>query len=101
MASSQGNLGNTRLLHSEFVAEPSDSSTFSLHDNALATSFSVKLPIRDLTWPKDGANFPKSIVFTDKTAKVCKVVDKSKRFTTSRDRCRFGSIDTYYLSLGS
>ena len=29
------------------------------------------------------------------------VVNKPKRFTTSRDWCRFGSIDTYYLSLGS
>ena len=48
---------NTRLLYSEYVAEPSDSSTFYFHDNALATSLSVKFPIRDLIWPKNAADF--------------------------------------------
>ena len=38
------------------MTEPSDSPTVNFHDNTLATSFSVKLPIGDLIWLKDAGS---------------------------------------------
>ena len=40
----QGNLRGTSLIHSQYVAQPSDSSAFDFYDNALATSFFCKGP---------------------------------------------------------
>ena len=45
-----------RWIHSRYVTAPSDSSTVNFLDNTLATSFSVKLPIGDLIWPKDAGS---------------------------------------------
>ena len=53
----QGNLRDTSLIHSQYVAQPSDSSAFDFHNNALATRFSVQVPIRDLIWPEDATDF--------------------------------------------
>ena len=53
----QGNLRGTSPIHSQYVAQPSDSSAFDFHNNAPATSFSVKVPIRDLIWPEDATDF--------------------------------------------
>ena len=50
----QGKLRDTSLINSQYAAQPSDSSASDFHDNALATSFSVKVRIRDLDWPEDG-----------------------------------------------
>ena len=53
----QGNLRDTSLIHSQYVTQPSESSAFDFHNNTLATSFSVKVPIRDFIWPEDATDF--------------------------------------------
>ena len=44
----QGNFRDTSLIYSQYEAQPSDSTAFDFHNNALETSFSVKVPILDI-----------------------------------------------------
>ena len=47
-----------------YITQPSSPSWFDFHDNALATSSSVKVPVRDLVWPEDLAPIMKGLKFT-------------------------------------
>lgn len=44
------------FIFSTYVAQSSDWSAFDFDDNTLASSFSVKVSIGDLVWPKDEAD---------------------------------------------
>ena len=53
----EGNLRDTSLIRSQYLAQPSDSSAFDFYNNALATRFFVQVPTRDLIWPEDAIDF--------------------------------------------
>ena len=81
-------------MFSKYLTERSDSSTFNFHDNTLATSFSVKLPIRDLIWPRNEANFSETPTVEGLKFTHVRLYDTSALKTVQWDRFHIAVIQS-------
>ena len=68
------------------MTELSHSPTVNFHDNTLATSCSVKLPIRDPIWPEDAANLSGTPVVEGLEFTHVRLIDTPALRTIQQDR---------------